>query len=292
MKEYLIEFFKRFDYDESDSKILLATYDKIVDSPEAFKIWNNIISTYEKDFMCDKSLLIADADSVALKIDEPEYTLELLMLICMTKHLEYLYNERNISQLYFEKSVLDLKYKLEECKLVYGIVGTFVSLWLIKFFELKLFGIGRLQFEIVALGEEYAKNGIHLYKDSKVINVHIPRSGEKLTEEACYESYHLAKEFFMKDIQMDPCPFMCSSWLLYPEHEQILPKESNIYKFFKSFDIISSKVDKSRYDLWRLFDTFEMNPDKLPNDSSVRRAYINHLKKGGNVGTGKGILFV
>jgi hypothetical protein len=43
-------------------------------------------------------------------------------------------------------------------------------------------------------------------------------------------------------------------------------------------------------DLWRLFDTKEMNPDRLPIDSSLRRAYVDHLKKGGKTGWGYGVI--
>ena len=85
---------------------------------------------------------------------------------------------------------------------------------------------------------------------------------------------------------------VCSSWLLYPEHENFLPKHSNTYRFFKSFDIFEQGTDKSRANLWRLFDTMEKDPNKLPTDTSMRRAYVERLKAGGQMGRGRGVLFV
>ena len=55
-------------------------------------------------------------------------------------------------------------------------------------------------------------------------------------------------------------------------------------------DIVESGVNRRGGDLWRLFDTDEKDPEKLPADSSMRRAYVSHLKNGGNVGWGFGVL--
>jgi hypothetical protein len=186
----------------------------------------------------------------------------------------------------------DLKYKLDECLLVYGIVGSFVAKWFVGFFNLTRFGIGRLQFEVIPFRDNYNKNGIVLTPDSKVINIHIPRSNEPLTEEVCMESYREAKAFFKSEIEMDPCPFVCDSYLLYSENEKFLPPQTNTYRFFKSFEILSARPDKERSNLWRIFDTFEKNIDRLPADTTMRRAYIEHLKKGGKLGRGRGILFI
>jgi hypothetical protein len=54
------------------------------------------------------------------------------------------------------------------------------------------------------------------------------------------------------------------------------------------YDIVKSDFNKGE-DLWRLFDTDEKHPDRLPTNGSFRRAYVEHLKKGGRVGWGLGI---
>jgi hypothetical protein len=167
----------------------------------------------------------------------------------MSKHLKELYIERGISLDIFKKSMLDLKYKLDECKIVRGVIGSFVAWWFPGFFDLTRFALGRLQFEVTKLGHDYEKNGHKLDKESKVINIHIPRDGTPFDEESCIEAYKIAKEFFT-EVEGDEKPFICHSWLLYPKHEEMLNHNSNTYKFFSRFDVFES-ADNEGEDLWR-----------------------------------------
>ena len=125
--------------------------------------------------------------------------------------------------------------------------------------------------------------------DVKILGENIKKLRKKrgVTQEA----FAMAKEFFA-DALGDDVAVTCHSWLLYPENEKILPAHTNVYKFMKRFDIVASKTDRHRTDLWRLFDTDEKNIDRLPADSSMRRAYVAHLKGGGKVGWGYGVFFL
>ena len=107
-----------------------------------------------------------------------------------------------------------------------------------------------------------------------------------MDKESCDASYASARAFF-KDQVGDSCPFVCHSWLLFPENKRILPPHTNTYRFMSEYDIIDFGFNNGE-DLWRLFDTFERNPAKLPSGGSLRRAYIEHLKNGGRVGWGMG----
>lgn len=151
-------------------------------------------------------------------------------------------------------------------------------------------GLGRLQFEIINFGRNYQRLGKSLTPESKVINIHIPRTLTPLDSNSCEAAYKQAKEFFKDDIG-ENCAFVCYSWLLYPENKNILPEHTNIYKFMSQFEIIDLGIDKSRSDLWRLFDTDEKKPDRLPTDTSARRLFVDHLKKGGKMGWGYGVFF-
>ncbi len=290
-KDYLIWFLNEYDYEKDDSLVLVNHYDQIVSDSALSKILFDTISLYEQDYNCDFDTIISNADQIALISNLNEYTVEFLVSVLLTKRLKELFILKGYPIDYFNKTVLHLKYKLNECKDIYGIVGSFVVHWFAKIYRLIMISMGRLQFEVMPFGEHYEKNGVILTPTTPVINVHIPHSGEPLSEKACEDSYLLAKEFFKDQLTLNPCPFVCDSYLLYPENEKFLPKTGNVYRFFKSFDVFSSKVDKHRDNLWRLFDTHEKNLDKLPNDSSLRRAFIEHLKNGGKLGTGRGVLF-
>ena len=284
MREYLVDFLDRFGYDAADVAVLLAAYDRLASDAR----WDEALGLYEADVGCDQSRVIALADEAAVAVGVHEYTAELLIFLCMSRRLKREYEVRGWADDIFTGSMLDLKYKLEECKLVKGIVGSFVASWFRGFFDLSRVALGRLQFEVIKFGHTYEKDGVLLTPESPVINVHIPRTGTPMGPVDCDEAFAWARAFFADEVG-DPCAFVCQSWLLYPAHEEMLSHESNVYRFMKRFDLICSGDSRNMGDLWRLFDTDEKRWDKLPTDSSLRRAYVERLKAGGRVGWGHGV---
>ena len=289
MREYLLNLFNEGNYEKADVDCLISAYDTVVSNEEANKLLKEIIELYENNIHLDyyNDIIVNRAQKIASIVGIHTYTIELLAFACMSKHLKKLYTEKGIDMQIFKDSVLDLKWKLEECKAVKGICGSFVAWWFPGFFDMTRFALGRLQFEVVTFGHNYNKNGVTLTPDSKVINVHIPRTGTPMDKESCDKAYAQAREFFKSEVG-ENCPFICHSWLLYPENLNILPSHTNVYRFASEFDVFESAVTDGE-DLWRLFDTDEKDPDKLPTDSSLRRNYVEHMKKGGKLGWGLGV---
>ncbi len=291
MREYLIDFFKTFEYNRADADFLLFTYDRIAGREDTLAVWNEAIGIYEKNCKCDFDLIISLAQDVAQRLDMHSYTAELLIFICLSKHLRELYIERGIDLSIYKNSMLDLKYKLDECKTVKGVVGSFVAWWFGRFFNLERVALGRLQFEVDSFGHHYERDGRILTPESRAINVHIPRTLTHLTPESCDEAFEMAKEYFKDEVGKD-CPFICHSWMLYPDNKYILPENTNVHRFMSRFDIFDHADDPNLEDLWRIFDTDEKDPDLLPSDTRMRRAYVNHLKNGGKLGWGHGVFFI
>jgi len=291
MREYLVNFFVSFEYEESDAEFLLNVYDRIAGREDTLAVWNEAIRIYERDTNCDFKLIISLAQDVAQRLSIHNYTTELLIFICLSKHLKELYIERGIDPKIFHNTMLDLRYKLDECKAVKGVIGSFVAFWFDRFFNLERVGLGRLEFEVDPFGHNYSCEGHILTPETKVINVHIPRTLTHLTPESCDEAFAMAKEYF-KDQIGDDCAFVCHSWMLYQGNEHILPEDTNVHRFMSRFTILQSTVDTSLSDLWRIFDTDDKNPDHLPTDTRMRRAYVEHLKKGGALGQGYGVFFL
>ena len=289
MRDYLIGFFKDFDYASDDAAFLLDAYDKTVAIKKAHDILGEALDAYRKSPALDYPKEILNrAKAISAITGLHPYTTDLLVFICMTKQLKVYYKEKGLEASIYRDSVLDLKWKLEECKLVKGIIGSFVAPWFDGFFNLTRFALGRLQFEITHIHTDYEKNGVVLKKDvSRVIGVHIPRTGTPMDKESCDKSYAMAREFFRDEVG-ESAPFVCHSWLLYPVHREILPTNTNTYRFLSEYDIVESGVNGG-HDLWRLFDTDERDPDKLPTNGSLRRAYVDYLKKGGRPGWGFGV---
>lgn len=290
MRDYLISFFNTFEYETDDASYLLSVYDIIASREDTMAVWSEAIKIYERETNCDFSLIISLAQDVAQRLAVHSYTTELLIFICLSRHLRDLYTERGINLQIYHNTMLDLKYKLEECKVVKGIVGSFVAFWFDRFFNLERVGLGRLEFEVDSFGHHYARDGHILTPDSKAINVHIPRTMTHLTPESCDEAFAMAYEFF-KDQVGEDCPFICHSWMLYPANKQILPDDTNVNRFMSRFDIFDSGECPEHDDLWRIFDTDDKNPDSLPTDTRMRRAYVDHLKRGGVLGWGHGVFF-
>lgn len=289
MRQYLECFFEDFKYDKSDAKYFLEVYDIIASDKDAIGFLQEALMLYNNNIKCDYNKILEYCGRIALKIKIHEFTIELLMFFCLSKRLSEVYTERGIDREIFYNSMLDLKYKLEECKLVKGIRGSFVAFWFIGFFDLTRFALGRLQFEVVEFKRNYEKDGCKLFPESKVLNMHIPRTGTPLDKESCIESYRQAEQFFKEELG-DNCVFVCDSWLLYPEHKRLLPESSNIRRFMEQFDIIDHGIFRENRELWRFFDTNEQNPYRLPTDTSLRRIYVDYLKKGGRVGWGYGVI--
>lgn len=287
MRQYLERFFVDFEYPQEDAAFLLTAYDTVMENSASAELLNEILSTYEKDEMCDFSQLLKMSGEIANISGVHPYTTDLLVTCCLTKHAWELYEKRGLEYSIFRDTMLDFRYKLEECKAVKGICGTFVAWWFDLFFQLKRFCFGRLQFEVVRFEHNYEKDGVKFTPDSLVLNTHIPRTGTPMDIESCHKAYDAAKKFFKEELGEHPAA-VCESWLLFPEHPNFLPEKSNILKFMAEYEIVSWGYNWGE-DLWRLFDTEEKNPDRLPSDSSLRRAYTKRLKEGKRTGWGFGI---
>lgn len=292
MRVYLEEFFKEFSYEAADAAYLLEVYDRIDANDAARALWDKALAHYDENSeYTDNKTTLDLADQVAELLDIHAFTTELLIFICMSRRLKVRYQERGIDLSIFHNSMLDLRYKLDECKAVRGIIGSFVADWFTGFFRMTLFALGRLQFEVIKFNHTLELDGKQLTPETKVITIHIPRTGTPMSPEACDASFAMAKEFFAGQYS-EPCAFQCGSWLLFPKHREFLSEHSNTRKFMDRFTIYNSGIYKDGNALWRLFDTDEKNPDRLPADSTMRRQYIAHMKQGGKTGWGEGIFFL
>lgn len=152
------------------------------------------------------------------------------------------------------------------------------------------FAIGKLQFELVPFEEKYEKDGVVLTPESTVINVHIPRTGTKLDRESQLAAYEHAAAFFKERYHLEQIAFVCHSWLLFPRNKEVLLPQSNLYAFISDFDIIKQGEFETYEEVWRLFDmNYNGEVEKLPQNTSFRRAYADWIRKGEKTGWGFGV---
>ena len=224
--------------------------------------------------------------------DENEYAVNLLAWLNCIPYLHNIYKQLRISDEIFYETMKDFVYKAKECKNVYGVCGVFVH-WFFLQFELKLFSLGRLQYEIYQFDfDEYTFSNTQIKKGDRVYSCHIPSSG-KLTYDMCLDSFQKAYEFFKPEISGDIIPIICQSWLLYkPYVENVFPKNSNIKQFTDMFDIIDATSAGNVFsDCWRVFNKmYEGTTEGLPVDNTLRRNFVEYINSGGDFGYGYGII--
>jgi len=295
MREYVVSFLNDFDYPEEAKKELIEAYDALVADEFCKEELDRLVKLYCENINLDYGVIFKSTPEMEKKSGVHHYKSELIVFILFSKHLKKLYNDNNIDESIWFNSMLDLKYKLFECKAVKNMWGSFVAWWFPGFFNLTRFALGRLQFETCKYDQkDYTRDGKTVKTGDMVIGVHIPRTLTPLDKPSYDAAFDMAREFFKDKIGDTPMAFTCCSWLLYPDNLDILPEKSNVRKFMLEFDIINKFDDKpGQYaDMWRLFDMdYTGNFDDYPEDSSLRRAFKTHLKNGGKTGEGYGIFF-
>ena len=207
MKAYLQHFFEEFSYEKEDADFLTAAYDAIAGDTEAHSLWQASLSLYEADVKTNFDVLLSNASRAGERVGVHPFTAELLMSICLSESMRKHYKKAGYSDALFCDTILDLRYKLTECKRVKGVIGSFVASWFSGFFDLSRVTLGRLQFEIIPFDTEYERDGKKIKKDTPVVNVHIPGSGEPLSSELCEDAYARTYAFF-KDKVGKPFAFV------------------------------------------------------------------------------------
>ena len=277
-----VELFEKIALKIENSKSFSEKFQKTLDKyllPEA----------HDFGGMCD------DMKKLAFCYRVKEYSLTCVWLIVASEKMLELYREKGIDEQIYWDSMMDLKYKFKECVDCKEIYGTFVGHWYTGFFQLNRFALGRFQFENSTFGaaDEFTTSaGIKIKRGDKTVGFHIPSSGVPLTDEVRFDAYKKAYEFFKDQRREDGLIiFECGSWLLYEGNKEILPENSNTVKFINDFEIIKSEPKDKFNDAWRIFAKSGYKAPKYwYDDTSMRRAFKNHVLNGGKTGSGHGVI--
>lgn len=238
---------------------------------------------YERDFPMMEILPKAEA----LAKDYHEYTVRFVFLACTFQRMHKDYEAAGLSEELYWDTVSDLKSKALECKQLYDIWGTGTGAWYANFFRLKIFRLGRLQFEKAPFRgkEPVTVDGVTVQPGQSVYNVHIP-SGGSISPEACEDSFQRAKAFFKEE----PLILHCGSWLMYNENPKIFPSAKNVLAFREQFQIYESRPKPEGEDLWRIFGKdFDGDVTSLPQNTSMQKETAAWLSAGNQIGIGFGL---
>lgn len=123
------------------------------------------------------------------------------------------------------------------------------------------------------------------------ISVHIPANGG-LRPDAVEDSLAQAREFFRRYYPEEAVAFFtCASWLMDPQLADYLPADSNLVRFQRRFQLVPLVRERDggqgdqailRFIFDKPGDT-EITPealDQLPQETTLQRAYVRHLRAG------------
>ena len=216
-----------------------------------------------------------------------EYTVKMIFLMMAARPLRYIYRQKGIDEEIYWDTMHDLTNKLNECKKVYGIWGTFVGEWFRDYYHCLRFHLGRLQFEVRHY-DRGCYRGI-IRNGDPVLNCHIPSCGP-LKEEDVYDSFRKAMKFFPEVVKDGILPVVCHSWLLYRPQYEVFPEGGNLRRFYDMFDVIFSESSPKNHNFWRIFNQKEVDLKTAPTDTTLQRRLKAFMEAGHDMGTGFGVI--
>lgn len=278
------------DFPEEAIESLAFQYNKIKRCPPAADFICGVFEDYKNDCLKDSLYALQGSfEKICQEIDVHSFSSQMIFYLCLVPALYDKYLARGISEEIFRDSMLDLRCKLFECYRLYGIWGSFVAVWFARFFNFTLYGIGRLEFAPYSCDFDFSYDGGQIKKGDPVIDVHIPSRG-RLPHFEVIDSYKRAYDFFKNTLKIDAKAFVCESWMLFPEHEKIIPEAENIMAFYRDYTIVHKGLYPEGDDLWRIFYCFvKDNYDMIPRKTYLQKQYAEFLEHGGISGWGQGI---
>lgn len=131
-----------------------------------------------------------------------------------------------------------------------------------------------------------------LSEGDDVLNVHIPR-GTRLTIESVQDSLKQATNFFKTHFPNKQFrAFVCISWMLDPQLQELLDESSNLVQFQRGFHLFPTlSDDRSLYQF-----VFPCDPQTpahlLPESTSLQKKIKNYMIDGGRLHTGGGFILI
>ena len=111
-----------------------------------------------------------------------------------------------------------------------------------------------------------------------ILEIHIPEDGP-MDFARCGASFRQAVDAYSTWYPDRPFKaFACSSWLLDPQFQDYLSPSSNLVRFQRASRLFPSTKGRGRSGLLRIFQSSDL--PNLPRDTSMRRAYLDHLEAG------------
>jgi len=122
-----------------------------------------------------------------------------------------------------------------------------------------------------------------------ILAIHIP-AGPPMDFAACGDSLRQALEFFPRYFPEKPfVAFVCSSWILDPQIQQLMPPTSNLVRFQKELYLYPLPGGSGEIP-WQVRLREDRNTGTAPTMTTMQRAFYRHAEKGGRFYNAGGFL--
>lgn len=259
-------------------------YEKIGLTKEMEEVVNSVSVDHNK-YLIFKELFNTDIDLFYAQVKSKKRFRQLFLYLYLNFAFDVYstYKQYGISDTIYFNTFHDIVIWTLNCKRDFGELGLNEYDWIKLHLKMKLFKLGRLQYEIVESKEDILFNQRLLKANEKVLNLHIPQ-GEPLNIDKCKESLKQARDFFG-----DYKEITCHSWLLSPQLKELLLKDSNILQFQKLFHIYSLDIE-SREAEERVFLKLQDDPQLYEETTTLQKELKYYLIRGKKIGSAYGVV--
>jgi hypothetical protein len=180
------------------------------------------------------------------------------------------YMRLGISQEIFIATMKFFTRFLQDYKNRHGCYRYVWAWWAVRQISMVEYRIGELEYEM------RVENG------KRLIDMHIPADAD-ISTGRLRQSYSDALEFFKKFYpDFFNAEMVCSSWLLAPSLKNVLPENSRILQFQKSFKITHIDADSPGFMDW-VYGSRDIPLEDLPENTSLQKKLKPYLLNNGKI---------
>ena len=189
------------------------------------------------------------------------------------------------------ETVADLAGALRDHRIRTETAGVDATGWFVWLFRASHYRVGRLTVLPLRLltapdpqfwydDETAIEFGAGFRRNDPVLSLHIPRRGQLSADECDTALERIATAFDHWFPDGPPRLAICTSWTLDPQLADYLPDDANLLHWQRRFTLIPEARD-SDFIMSHVFDERpEYALDELPQDTTLQRAVVTHLRSG------------
>jgi hypothetical protein len=274
---YLPAIFERLAIAEEDQREILAAWPSAETDPETWKCLERAYETLVNDL---GGFAPIDLPGPAIGSTPIGRYFFVYVYLAALADVRRFHARRGIADDISWATLSDLGRNLKRDRLLLGDGGLRTSGWLTLHFRGSLYQLGRLQFNRTRVRAAHVADAFG--EGDPAVGIHIPESGP-LTPLACDDSLANAHPFFARHFPETPTKLaICTSWLLDPQLAEYLARDSNIIRFQRRFELVGEGWDGDADILRFVFHRIAPKIDDLPERTTLERAIVAHLRKGGH----------